>query len=407
MSVAKPFRAAGTTIVTALVLAVSGCASTSYSASLGDSLDEMDPIVLNLSDFDPPSATLTTPLDQFTQEVEERTNGKISFQQFYSEALMPGADQLSGIGTGVADVGRLVASYTPQELPVNNWMLQLGSTSEPSYPHGIIQGSATSHEVLTEHPAVVTEFEEHNVVPLMAMNPSQEYSMICNEELNLADDTQGIRARTAGPLWTDEMSSIGVTPVSLSMAEVYEGMQRGVIECAANTVPAMMYSGLWDVGSYLLPIQLSQLNSLPLVINKDLWDSLPDDAQQIMRDVALETWQSSLESTMSDYEVMAEEGVGDRGIEVIDPAPFADALSEHQESVIDEMAQNAPDSVSDPEAFIDEYLATQDEWADIVTDEISMSTTVDSPDDIIESYREGADVDLSPITARLSERLED
>lgn len=405
LSGASALLAAAT--ILAMATTLSGCAGVKYSQPLGSSLDEMDPIVLNLSDWDPPNATLTTPLAEFASEVESRTGGKISFQEFYSASLMPANEQLSGIGTGVADVGRLVASYTPQELPLNNWMMELGSTSVPTFPQGLVQGSATSQEILTTNPEILGEFEEHNVVPLMAMNPSQEYSMICTEEVTDPADARGIRARTAGALWSKEMSSIGMEPVSLPMSEVYEGLQRGVIECAANTVPSMMYTGMWDVGDYLLPVQMSQLNSLPFVINKDLWTNLPGEAQQIMRDAAMTAWERSVEETIKSYEVMAREGVGDRGITVVDPSGFEDPLASYQEQAVQDMSQVAPEGISDPDAFVQEYQKTQAKWEDVVMEEMPPETLDIDPETIIESYRTGVNFDLSGVSSGLSEEMKE
>jgi TRAP-type C4-dicarboxylate transport system substrate-binding protein len=382
-------------------LALTSCGAGKEADQRPASIEEMEPRVLRIADWDAGGSTHILPIQEFAQAVEERTGGKITFDEFYSGSLYPANETLAGVGAGVADFGRIVPSYTPQDLPVNNWLTQLGSTSSASFPQGLIQGSATSQEFLTTNDDVVAEFERHNVIPLQAMNPSQDYSLICTKPIESTEQTRGMRARTPGALWGKELNAIGIEPVSVAIGEVYEGMQRGVVDCTSATLGTIIDQGLWEVGKQFVPASMSQLNSLTMVMNKDTWESLPEDAQGIIHDAAMDTWGRTLDEVLKGYGRFASEGISEHEIEFNDPRELDEVLKAHQEKVVLEMAKNAPPGISDPEGFLKDYLALQDKWLNTVIEELEMPETPRDPETIAKSYLEGSQIDVSPINDAL------
>lgn len=390
---------------TAMLLAAcgSGNDAAGSNGAAAESLEEMEPVTLTIAEFLPTGDYLADPLAEYAAEVEERTDGKITFEEYYGASLAGATDILPTVSSGTADLGRVVATYHPQELPISNWVQDLGSTNAPNYPHGMLQGSATSHELFTTNEEILDEYAAQNVLPLTAYNPSQEYSLSCNTPVEGPEDASGIRARVAGETWSKEAEAMGIEPVNVDINETYEGMQRGVIDCALLPMGSVMGASIWEVTDYFSPVISSQVNAMPLVMNNDTWESLPEDAQEIMREAALDVmWESSVTGVLEAYGDFEQQAINEGDTEILDPTGFDDVLTEHQESVVDDMVNTAPDGVSNPQAFVDDYLAAQDHWLDTTVESLNMELTDRSPEALVEGYRSNADLDISTFTEAVS-----
>lgn len=58
--------------------------------------------------------------------ITEFTNGKITFENYWSSSLLNAISTLAGVRDGVADIGLIIPSYFPQDLPVGAWLFGLG-----------------------------------------------------------------------------------------------------------------------------------------------------------------------------------------------------------------------------------------------------------------------------------------
>lgn len=399
----KNFRKLVTTLAVGMIgtLGLSACGTTIQIDA--DSLEEMDDITLTVADIDPEGSVHNLALRTFMDEVTEQTGGKISFEAYTSAALMPGDEMLSGIGRGTADMGRLVTFYFPQELPAGNWFLDLAASQSNSYPHGLIQSAMAGHQAHVGEGPIRAELEEYNVVPLVSYPTAQQYDMLCTRPVETVGDTQGLRVRTGGELHVNEAEALGMIPVPLPVTEMYEGLQRGVVDCITLQVPGHIDYGLWEVAPHYVPLSMSPLNAMPFVINKDLWEALPEDAQQIMRDSAVTALTETLANIIENYEQFATEGPEQHSTIFNDPRELDRVLAEYQQGREDAMTNNIPEGVSDPDRVIDGVLSSHEEWLDYLQNELNLPETERDPESIEDSFRETGEVDLQPLWDRIQE----
>lgn len=388
-----------------VALAACGTSNVGAPESAEGTVEDMEPVTISLADVDPEGSPSGQALAEFASEVEEKTDGKITFETYYSASLMPGEEMLSGIGTGTAGMGHIVTSYFPSELPVANWLLGLGSSSSDSFPQGMLQGAASTHEAYQTIDELKDEFATHNITPLFATVPSQQYDMLCTTPVESLSDAHGLRVRTPGQPWIDEVESIGMVAVQLPVNETYEGLQRGVVDCVVLHVASHIDFSLWDVAPYYVPVSLSQFNGIVYGINTDIWSSLPQDAQEIMVEAAHSAWMSRLSGGLERYAQFAEEGPGEHGLVFEDPRQLDPEISAHQQSVRDELVASAPDTVADPEELIQTYLDTQDEWLTVVSEDLDMPPSERDADSIRTSFADASELDLSEFANLTKQRL--
>lgn len=379
--------------VSALVL--SGCGTTTQQTE-ATSIDDMEPIVLDITDHDPEQSVIGEALHAMADQVEEDSDGKITFDFYMGGALMPGEETLSGVGSGAVDLGRVVAAYHPSELPAANWFESLGADHSLSYPHGLVQGALTSSRMFVEEGPLRAELEAQNVVPLMSYTPAQQSDLLCTEPIETLEDASGTRARATPDLHVEAVNSLDMVPVSVPINETYEALQRGMVDCVMTTVPGYQENGLWEIATHYTPVNAAQLHSLPLVINADVWESLPEDAQQILQDGANTAMIEATSQIVEYYHAFAEEGVTEHDITFQDPREFDEVLARDNDARIEDLITNAPSSIEDPEAFISAFRSSHDEWLTLLEDTLSLPESERDSESIKESFAGVEARDLDP-----------
>ncbi|MHB0775681.1 TRAP transporter substrate-binding protein [Halomonas sp. WWR20] len=101
--------------------------------------------------------------------------------------------------------------------------------------------------------------------------------------IRTVEDLKGLKVRAPQGMVYNIFEKAGATPVNLPGSEVYTSLEKGVIDAADYTVFATNYDqGLYDFAPYP---NYPGFHSLPMVsvsLNKDIWDSLPEDLKAIL-----------------------------------------------------------------------------------------------------------------------------
>ncbi|MEM8856087.1 MAG: TRAP transporter substrate-binding protein DctP, partial [Pseudomonadota bacterium] len=101
------------------------------------------------------------------------------------------------------------------------------------------------------------------------------------EPVESLEDLSGASLRTAGATQAIFVDAIGAAPQTLGSTEANEAMQRGTIDGQLQGWTGMKTFGGFAVseGAYRVPLGASPFL---LLMNKDLWESLPADVQEVM-----------------------------------------------------------------------------------------------------------------------------
>lgn len=343
--------------LTAGVLA--GCGSTPLET---DSYSTEDPLVLRYADYT--SAISGGPFQAFADEATAESDGRIKFKQYWGGSLLGTADMPAGIRGGVADLGMFTATYYGSEFPLTEWISDLGSVSSTDFPDGILQANAAQADFAMKSDEVNEQFQNRNIKLLFSSHSITKYDVICNTPVESLADAKGKRVRSGGALWDRELAAAGMIPVNVDITETYEGLQRGVIDCALASPKTVTAYGLWDVAKYYTEIPLSGINAQYAIMNLDQWDSLEPEDRQIVWEAGYTWWLEYLKyEGLGLEEKLRTEGVEDKGVNFLKgEADLVNAIEEEQAETIDQMPASAPASVEDPQAIIDEYEETMDVW---------------------------------------------
>ncbi|WP_209125668.1 TRAP transporter substrate-binding protein DctP [Alkalihalobacillus sp. BA299] len=119
------------------------------------------------------------------------------------------------------------------------------------------------------------------VIPLGFTGP--EILAWSNKEMSNIEDWEGVKYRGAG-WWAEILRNRGVSVTSTPAGEVYTGLERGVIDAAEFATPNIDRDlGFHEVSKYYTGPGMHQPTTMYyLGVNKDAWNELPEDLQEIV-----------------------------------------------------------------------------------------------------------------------------
>ncbi|MBV7379973.1 C4-dicarboxylate TRAP transporter substrate-binding protein [Maritimibacter sp. DP4N28-5] len=358
-------------------------------------LDNLEPMTLKLADFSGnQDANFGKAMVAWEESITEFTGGKITFENYWSSSLLGALDTLSGVGDGVADIGLIIPSYMPQELPVGSWLFGMGAALSGSTVHDVAAGGATALETVLTFEPLTEEYARHNVKVLQA-TATPAYNLLCNTPISSPEEAEGKRARAIGAVWSQSAEALGMTPVSIAWGEAYEGLQRGVFDCMVIN-PNQYADGLVlkDVAPEFVPVTMAQLQASTWVMNLEVWNDFPKELQDFITQAnvkaAYDIWMGYMEIEAKAGDLIAAgEEINTNDVSTLEPI-----VREQRANYVAGLADTAPDAVSDPQAFVDEYQARIDYWTEaLVADGYEVAER--TPEAILEAFAGLSDVDLS------------
>ncbi|WP_305043143.1 TRAP transporter substrate-binding protein [Geoalkalibacter sp.] len=133
-------------------------------------------------------------------------------------------------------------------------------------------------------------YKPYGIFALPAGQTGQEMGLFSNKKASTMADFKGMRLRTVG-WYMDIMNQLGASVSPLPGGEVYLALERGVIDAAEYSTPAINFPmGFDDITKYVISPGVHQPGfQCDIIINQKAWDSLPADLQWIVKIAAAET----------------------------------------------------------------------------------------------------------------------
>lgn len=387
-------------------LAITGCSAGSGApsgsdgnVSAGGTIADMEPVTFRTSTFWGPEDWATQAQQAFTDAVTEATDGKVTFEYYYADSLIPPAEGKPALESGLVDFARVIKPYTASELPIDTWISQVAFQNIQSPMAGTLQGTGANLEWGFANEEYGAETE---LIPILPKFQGWDaYALSCTTPVESLDDLQGLRVRVPGDAWANEIVHLGGVPVSMPTNEAYEALQRGLLDCFQGSMDDAYATGMVEVAPYFMPLPGVPFTGVSYYFNPEAWNALPLEAQQAIFDqipVFVTAW-------MEKSAEVKVEATSDESITFLPlPDDIRASLAEYRADLLTTIADSAPGTVSDPQATLDSYSAAYEKWETIVLDDLGVS---DESTDWADWFDNNSmdDVDLDAWAEKLAEAI--
>jgi len=239
--------------------------------------DREEAIELSYSIFFPPTHIQCKTAQQWAEEIEKRTNGKVKIVIYPAGTLTEAPQCYNGVVNGLSDIGMSCFAYTR-----GRFNLLEGLDLPLGYPSGLIATRVATEMVSKYKPEEVSDV---HVLYIHAHGPG---ILASREPVHELKDLAGMKIRATG-LSSKIVQNLGGTPVAMSQPETYEALQKGVVE--ATFCPIETLKG-WKQGEVINYVTDSSVigytTAMFVVMNKSAWDGLSPELQQIFTQVSNE-----------------------------------------------------------------------------------------------------------------------
>ncbi len=306
-------------------------------------------ITLKLAVSQPVTHSLNTEtVVPFMEKVEEMTDGQVEFDFYPAEQLGKVSDIFDLTSTGVADIGLYMSPYYPSKMPMTNGIMTMPGAYETAY-----EGTMAYHELSKQSPILERDYLDHGVRPLFNYAvPVYEY-WTTGKEIKVPEDFKGMKVRVSGDITTKAMSDLGASPINITVAEMYEALERGVIDSVGLYAASMRDYGMGELVKYGTSGIAFGGTGIGLVINEKVFQGLPEDIQEALVQAGDEFTESNAKF-FDEFNVSVIEEFKDAGIEVYE---LSDAEKAEWQKFYEKVAaewlkeKNDPDLEKTIEAF--------------------------------------------------------
>jgi TRAP-type mannitol/chloroaromatic compound transport system substrate-binding protein len=285
--------------------------------------------------------------ENLAKRIEAASAGRLKIKVFAGGELVPALEVFDAVRSGTAQIGHDASYYHRGKVPAAQFL-----TTIPFGLNGneinawIYHGGAL--ELWHEY------YDEFGLIAFPAGQTGVQMAGWFNREINSVADLKGLKMRIPG-MGGEVMQRAGVTQVTLPASEIFTSLQTGAIDAAEWVGPYNDVSlGLHKAARYYYyPGWHEPGPSLQCTINKQAWNELPEDLQQIVQ----------ISCMASNLDVQAEYTYGN--------AMALDQLSKDPNVELRELPKEVLDLLREYSAEATAELAAKNDWARRFQDSLS------------------------------------
>lgn len=286
------------------------------------------PIELSYAFFAPANTFPAVQMEKWKEELEKRTNGKVKVDLFPGGTLLKADNMYDGVANRVADIGLSSTTYEPGRFPL------LAISDMPSgYPSSKI-ASLVTHDLIEQYPSEA--FKDFKIITSFA---TEAAFIQTKDPVTSLAELKGKQLRISGAL-TPIMQELGAAPVGMSQAEVAEALQTGVVNGMVTSREGLLDFKFAENVKYVTNYPLT-INTFVAVMNKDVWNSLPEDVQKVIDELNSEMTLFTgeyLDNHVKEAVEWSEKEHGLQTVELTDKDVWDQKLKSMQDKYVEEQA---------------------------------------------------------------------
>ena len=231
---------------------------------------------LTYSNYFPPTHKMAILGQEFCKEIEKQSEGRVKIIYYPGGTITKAPKVFDGVTMGLSDIGMSNLAYTRGRFPVMEALdLPFGN------PSGWVSTNLANDFYRKFKPK---EFDKVHVLYFHSCGPNIIYTS--KKQVKTLEDLKGLTIRGTGRI-ADTVEALGATARPISMPEAYEALSRGVIEGVMGPMEMLKGWRTADVTKFATNCwQVGNVYTFYVVMNKNKWNSFPNDIKQIFETVS-------------------------------------------------------------------------------------------------------------------------
>lgn len=219
---------------------------------------------------------LGTAPENLAKKLRAMSNGRLDIKVYGAGELVGALEVFDAVSQGTAQMGHGAAYYWRGKIPAAAFFATVPFGMNAQEMNGWLHYGG-GLELWREL------YAPFNLVPFAAGNSGVQMAGWFNKEINSVDDLQGLKMRIPG-LGGEVLARAGGTPVVLPGGEIFTALQTGVIDATEWVGPYndLAFSLHTAAKYYYYPGWQEPGPTLEAMVNKEAWDSLPEDLQAMI-----------------------------------------------------------------------------------------------------------------------------
>ena len=230
----------------------------------GIAVSEAQALELKVQLYQGPEHVITKTVKAISPNVEKMTSGRVKVNVFDSGTLAKGPQMFDAVQKGVVDIAAWTYAFaSPKNMP----FLMVG-TFPFMYRDAAGYINSWKDEALEKLAnEYISEVGYKNVTLTRTFYVGFYQMGFKNKEPKIPSDLKGAKMRTLGSI-LPFFNKYGVSAVSVDTPEVYEGLERGIIDGAIGVYSNWVDWGWGEPATYLLDFNIAAVG-LVFLVNKE------------------------------------------------------------------------------------------------------------------------------------------
>lgn len=238
--------------------------------------------------------------------IQRKYPGEVEIKYIGGPEAIPTRDQPEALRAGTVDMYFGTAAYYAGIAPAANTakLSQLTSQEEKD-----VGADAIYDEI---HRKLL------NATYLGALGSQVPFQLYTKKKVTAVDQIKGLRIRSSA-MYLDFLKALGANPVVTKPGDIYQALERGVVDGFMWPLDSIRPWGWHEVSKYVVGPSFYKV-SHPLLMNANTWDKLPKHIQEVLMEalrlevIAIDA--RTVEDIKNEYKLLVE-----AGMEVVDFSP--------------------------------------------------------------------------------------
>ena len=229
---------------------------------------------LKLASFVPPTHVIWTDvITPWTRELAKLSNNQLTVRMF--PAMQLGGrppDLYRQVVQGISDITFTLPGYTSGEFPM------MALTELPGTAENAADGTRKIWKLFDQY--LARDFKDTKV--LMLWNSDSASLMSRSKPIRTLEDLKGMRIRTPSAAQSAQLEALGATPVDMPANQIYNNLDRGVIDASMIPMSAALDFKLIEVVKYFTINAPLGRSPFLVAMNRGRYEKLPADLKKVI-----------------------------------------------------------------------------------------------------------------------------